>query len=118
MRVAMEELVGNDPGEETSGYVVGQSEHVRRDELKTAGTRGLLLTLPGRLEVGPPLVIETEGGVGYVGGGQYSMLRSWRDRVMSFLEVLFENKWFKITCYFRTAALLSSRMLSRAGGGT
>ena len=43
--------------------------------------RANLLRLPGRFEVGPPLVVETEGGVSYVKGGQYSMLRDWRDRV-------------------------------------
>ena len=88
MWVAMEELEGNDPGQETSGYEEGQSERTWREKLKAAETRALLFKLPGKLEVGPPLVVETEGGVRYVGSGQYSMLRSWRDRVMHFSDFI------------------------------
>ena len=67
MRVSMEELEGNDPGAESSGYEEGQSECARREELKTVESRALLLKLPGKREVGPPPSIETEGGVYYVG---------------------------------------------------
>ena len=81
VRVAMEELTGNDPGAESSGYVEGRSDHARQEELKAVAARANLLRLPGRFEVGPPIVVETEGGVAYVKGGQYSMLRDWRDRV-------------------------------------
>ena len=81
VRVAVEELTGSDPGVESSGYVEGHSDHARQEELKAVAARANLLRLPGRLEVGPPIVVETEGGVTYVKGGQYSMLRDWRDRV-------------------------------------
>ena len=61
MRVAMKELMGDDPGAESSGYVEGQSNHARKEELKTVEARANLLRLPGRLEVGPPLLVKTEG---------------------------------------------------------
>ena len=82
LRVAMEELTGDDPGAESSGYVEGRSDHARKEELKAVEARANLLMLPGRLEGGPPLVVKTEGGVSYVRGGQYSMLWDWRDRVI------------------------------------
>ena len=77
----MEELTGVDPGEEKSGYVEGTSEHSRQEQLKTLATRSCLLELPGKFVLDPAPVVRTEGGVKYVPGSQYSMLREWRDRV-------------------------------------
>ena len=48
MWVTMEELEGNDPGPESSGYVEALAESTRREELKAAEARRLLLSLPGR----------------------------------------------------------------------
>ena len=75
VRVAVEELTGIDPGVESSGYMEGCSEQTRQEQLKTVAARADLLRLPGRFEVGPPPVVKTEGGVKYVPGDPYSMLR-------------------------------------------
>ena len=69
---------------EVSGYVEGVAEYRRQLDLAAVNSRSLLLQLPYRHKVGAPPVMRSEGGVEYVGGGQYSMLRSWRDRVRLF----------------------------------
>ena len=81
VRVTMEELTGIDPGQQTSGYVEGCSEQARREQLNTIAARRTMLELPGRFELSPAPVVRTEGGVKYVPGSPYAMLREWRDRV-------------------------------------
>ena len=81
VRVTMEELAGIDPGQETSGYAEGSSELARQEQLRAIAARSLLLELPGRFDLHPAPVVRTEGGVKYVPGTPYAMLREWRDRV-------------------------------------
>ena len=81
IRVSIEELTGIDPGLESSGYVEGSSERARQEQLMAVAARSTLLELPGRFEVNPAPVVKTEGGVKYVPGTPYAMLREWRDRV-------------------------------------
>ena len=91
VRITMEELTGVDPGEETSGYMEGISERSRQEQLRTLATRSNLLELPGKFMLEPAPVVRTEGGVKYVPGTQYSMLREWRDRV-SFKFLIFQSQ--------------------------
>ena len=81
VRITMEELTGIDPGPEASGYMEGCSERARQEQLRTIAARSILLELPGRFELSPAPVVRTEGGVKYVPGTPYAMLREWRDRV-------------------------------------
>ena len=103
VRITMEELTGIDPGQETSGYVEGSSEQARQEQLKTIAARSTLLELPGRFELSPAPVVRTEGGVKYVPGAPYAMLREWRDRVS------FNFVKFAILLFYRNTNIFSGK---------